>query len=514
MSDDTPVLGVPANELWQWAQAVNAISTLLTRLRARRTHDGRLAFSDDEHAALLHEARQHPPTRPMTTGELVEWHQRVPTALRAQPHDEPVSVWAARLVDDRGEPTGEWGLEAHTWTDGTATSSLVVVCRDADDALALSRYLRENPTVETLHRLDDLAVHGQDLSAASPDDLATVGEPRADRGSMGGRLTESQWATHVRKQLPSAVADRIIILDPTHRHRTAWRELHKLAQEEVLRVGADPARLAMLIANGPRWRDDVRNPPALAHWTITEARTSPTYQAVITTDPIARTLAEVPPRATGEKSTPRLADVQHPHQALAWAADLHPDNPEHRVEAKVGFGRWGAEVDALLSKKFPTLVDATETAAQATKLRTTAKASATEPGPVPADGVPLAELIAEVDRLDPNKAIDRRAAHIMLGRMPTEVDRRIADRFGTDPQVREKLNELYPDDLPDPEGETAAQHNRAQAHEAAAQGVPDDPTTSQREDIPPVATGEPNLAERHRGPAASSAGQPPTHRAR
>src|SRR5829696_7802711 len=140
MSDDVPALYPSATELWQYAQAVNALGALSARLRVvvagTREREARLAFSDAEHAARHHEARRCPPLRLMTDDEQVGWQRRVPRVLAAGQDDEPFTVWTAQLVDADAGWTGEWGVEAHAWQQGAATFSLFAVCRDAEDALA------------------------------------------------------------------------------------------------------------------------------------------------------------------------------------------------------------------------------------------------------------------------------------------------------------------------------------------------------------------------------------------
>ncbi|CAL9677706.1 hypothetical protein SUDANB95_08033 (plasmid) [Actinosynnema sp. ALI-1.44] len=534
MTDDAPTLTLSANELWQWAQAINAITALSARFRARREQDGRLAFSEDEHAARLHEARQHPPLRQMRDAEQQEWQSRVPVALAGQQHDGPITVWTAQMVDAQGSPTGEWGLEAHTWDRGVATSSLFIVCRDAEDALAMTQHLREHGTAEHLGRLHQLAASapGEFVEAPAPE-VAPGGAPR-----LGGRqsavpvLAEDAWEAALRRELPHAVAERIIVKDPAHPHHSAWRELYALANEEVGRVGADPDRLAALVARVPQWRDDVRNPPALAHWAITESRTAPTYLRIVAPtrdapDPAAAFVpqqeaaadsqavtANAAPSAAAEgtaPAVPRLAEVRDPRQALAWATGLDPRNPEHRVEAELGFGRWGSEVDAVLSSKFG-LTEKVNAAAKQERDRrakdeTTAAVITEEPV---TDIATLDKLAAEVDRLDPSKPIDRRAAHMMLGHVPADIDRLIAEKFGDDPKIAEKVQDLYPDGLP--EAQAAAWRNRAtgdELDEAAGLAATDDPNTVRREDVAGAAdaTREHGLAAAQRGVAATVAGQ-------
>ena len=144
--------------------------------------------------------------------------------------------------------------------------------------------------------------------------------------------------------------------------------------------------------------------------------------------------------------------------------------------------------------------------------RTAANTQPTESGDPGTDPATLAELATEVDRLDPTKPIDRRAAHIMLGRVPVQIDRLLAEKFGTDPQFAEKLHTVYPEGLP--EADAATWRSRAHGDEqdaAAALAVPDDPHTPQREDeqARTAAARGLGLAARQHGIATAVAGQRP-----
>src|SRR5262245_29135516 len=263
MSEDAPTLFLSGTEWWQWAQAFNTASQLVARVRQRvvqrRQQEGRLANGDSEHAARLDEARAHPPLRLMTDEERDGWMRRVPAELAAQQGNEPFTVWTARLSE-------EWGIEAHTWSpNGTPTSSLFVACRDGEDAAELCRWLRDHSAPEDLARLHDLAASAGDRYAEPVVEPPAPGQPARSRYAPLV-LSESEWERALRAELPTRLADRIIAKDPAHPHHRAWRELHRLANEEVARVGADPALLAKLVHTRPVWRDTVRNPPALAHW--------------------------------------------------------------------------------------------------------------------------------------------------------------------------------------------------------------------------------------------------------
>jgi hypothetical protein len=152
-----------------------------------------------------------------------------------------------------------------------------------------------------------------------------------------------------------------------------------------LTPGANPAKLATLVHTVPAWRDGVRNPPALAHWAITQTRATSHNPA--TTEPTATPSTPPPPAHSP------AAEESSPSQALAWAREPDRHNPQHRVHAKLEFSHWGAAVDHALARSFPGLLDKTRTAAGSD--------GRDDPSTDPAT---LTELAAEVRRLDPASA--------------------------------------------------------------------------------------------------------------
>jgi hypothetical protein len=546
MSDEAPLLFPPAQELIQYAQLLNMLAALARRLRIERERTGRLAYSDGEHAALQHEARQHPPIRLMGEDEQLAWQRRVPPGLAGYQPGEPVSVWSARLADAEGNPTDEWGLEAHTWDErGAPTAAVFVVVRDAEDALGMTRHLREHGSPEHLAQLHELAERGRGQFVQSPQPVATPAGPGA-RAAGAARgvaaaplvLSEEDWARALREALPPRVADAIVVTDPNQRHHSAWRELHELANEEVVRIGADPHRLAAIVRSVPQWREDVRNAPALAHWAITESRASANYDRMVTSHPQPAVTrpeevtassrhrvdqADVPVEAV------RSTDIRNPRQALTWAQGLDTLNASHRLEAKTEFGRWGQEVDAILAAKFPGLNARASAAARKDRRKDRPVAAVVANGtpdvaeasetaqPVPVtDPEVLRDYAARIEQFDPAKRFDRLHARFLLGHVDPEIDVLIAGRFPDDLEIAEKLQQLYPDGVP--EANAAAWRNRAEGEEAVAsteRGISDDPRTIRREDHDGEVMAQPvrGVAAQQRGIAATVAGtQPPVVR--
>lgn len=489
MSDDAPILGVTASELVQWITVANTISRLVAAVRAQREREARLAYADSEHAARLIDSRAFPPLRLMTEAEQAEWTRRVPSELSGQQHREPVSVWTARLGEG-------WGVEAHTWdASGAPTATVFAVCRDGEDAVDLCRWIRKHGKPEVLGRLHAVA------AAAEGQFVGGRTEERGGRQLARRRevdplvLSEADWVAALRAAFPDRWADRIAATDPTDPRHAAWRELHKLANSEVVRVGADPVLLARQIRTGAMWLDGrVDNPPALAYYALTRARERSGYEDRVRRVPagsqpsapsgLASTTADSVPGAV-ETRVPR-DQIRTPQQALAWAQGLDTSNPQDRLEAKQEYGRWGTRVDTELAGKFPGLLAAARAASDRVRRRRDAQAAGQPEAAVvepELDAASLAKTIEDVKRFDPAKVGGRMAAHAMLGHVSPEVDRLLAERFGNrgDDRFDAKLAELYPDGLP----EAAAWRARADLDDkraAARFTVADNPTTARRED--------------------------------
>jgi hypothetical protein len=229
----------------------------------------------------------------------------------------------------------------------------------------------------------------------------------------------------------------------------------------------------------------------------------------------------------------RLAEIRNPSQAVQWAKALEATDPQHRLEAKAGFGHWGSQVDAILATKYPGLTASARVAAMKSRaaerdtvvvvtgeldaagVEDTASRAPQVPAPRRApetDPVTLRGFAAEVERLDPNKVGDRIHAQIMVGRVDPQIDRLIVEKFPDYPKIAEKVAFLYPDGLP--EAEAASWRARADADDAVAsvdRSTPDDPRTPQREDLIGAVTAQPAdaAATQHRGIAATVAGTQP-----
>lgn len=526
MSEEVPQLYLSGTELYQYAQAALAIGQLSSAIRRRwvqrREQAGRLAQAEDEHASRMQEARAHPAVREMTEAEQREWDARLRPDVLAERHDQDFAAWTARLDE-------EWGVEAHTWDIGTSapTGSLRLVCRDADDAAELCRWLYDHHEPADLDRLRTLAANA--AGGYSGEEPEQAGGLQVGDEAAPPVLSESDWAAALRSEMPAKWADKIVVTDPAHPHHSAWRELHALANEEVWRVGADPHVLARLVRDVPTWRDTIRKPPAMAYWAIAESRSAPGYEDVVRGRPRTPNTAIHPsddaaPLVVKGEVVPgharrRLAQVHNPQEAVQWARGLEAGNPEHRIEAKLGLGRWGSQVDEELARKFPTLMSKTNAAVERDRRRAERNATDT-PATVVADtaetGLDPDDLQKHLDyvaTLDPAKSGDQLAARTMLGHVSPGVDRALADRFGDDPRFADKLVTLYPNGQPD-DAEAAAWRSRADAsagRAAATRSIPDDPTTpgDEHQQAMPAANRAQRTADTEQGIAATVAATAP-----
>ncbi|ATY17110.1 hypothetical protein CU254_41780 (plasmid) [Amycolatopsis sp. AA4] len=527
----TPIPLPSGHDFQQWAFAINQFSQLLSqRLAASRERAGRMARSDAEQSDLEHLARQVPPLRLMRDDEQEAWTRRVPADLATQFEGEPSAVWWAKM-DDEG--TG-WGVEAHTYTNsGAPSASLFVVCRDAEDAADLAKWLRDHPTPADLTRIHELAGH----RPGEFSDEYEWSEPNANAGPrMGGRarplaLGEDAWAEALHRNVPGTLATRLTDeRDPMHPDFAAWQELHALANEEVSRVGADPDRLAMIIGRAlSSWRE-VKWPSRAAYSVLNQARELPRYEDTVRAPGTDREPGRgAPPPGGGmvvdgevvATSPPRPGPGSSPADALRWARGLDPDNTEHRFMAKAEYTRWGQTVDRELERKFPSVVPRSKAAARAeARRRGESPVAAAVTGETAAevmaarelDADTTAELAETVRKWDPDKAIDRRSALTMFGHSYPEVDAMIVEKFPDDERIQQRAAELYPDGIP----EAAAWHGRADKDEgraAADRATPDDPDTptiDERADGQANAANEQNAANAENAAGKAAAARPAT----
>jgi hypothetical protein len=495
MSDEVPTLTLSGAELWQIAQTVNAFAALAARIRLRnvRERDGRLAYSDATHAEWLHEARRFPPLRRMSDEEQLAWRARIPDAAVTPDGQHPVAVHLAPMLDPEGLETGEWGLEARNGDADMPATGVTLVVRDYADADLLAAHLEQRGDADTLRRLQDLANRAAGRYM-TPDQITEL-------TATGMALSEQDWTQALRDVLPGDIADRIIVDDPDHPRHDAWRELWTLANEEVARVGADPLQLAHIIKTGAFWRHPVDDAPSLAHWTITQARELDDYAARVTPPSHSGTEA-VTSRSDEDTSRPlALDEVSTPAQAQQWAHTLDPRDPHDRIEAKIGFGRWGPKVDAILDRRFPGLLSDVTAAIRRSRAR-----RAGQPVPAAAGGHEDQQRLSTLRHGSMEPTARRGTALALLEHGQPALDLQVAELMEDDLVIQEVLAGLYPDGLP----EAAAWSWRAdadEAHAAADAARPDIPTTVRREDADGIddARADEATAAKEHGLAATAA---------
>jgi hypothetical protein len=558
MSEETPPSVLPTvNEAMQAVPLVFLLRDVL-----RRARQARLAYNDAAHAdALERSMAGAPPARLMTDAEQAAWGQNWDTAfaeeLRAARPGEPFA-WSAPMHVAGGN-VGEWGVEARSFDrSGAPTGALFVVCRDMEDAVRLEQHLRAHGTPEELARLQGVAADVEDLwNDVAPAPSSRSGARTAASGGGPGRrqvlrapqaLSEQHWIEALQQAFgdkkPQALADLLATAVPTHPNHRSWQRLHALANEEVVRVGATPLRLARIVRDDGRWTN-YWSAPGLAHELIVKAREDPDYATRVRPRRIGGTAAPTAPaerRATPPEqsavpapapasvptggdttSAPasvvvpsRLAEVRSPETALAWAHQLNRRSVDDQLEAKTAYGRWGGEVDDVLVKKFPTLLDKVADAARRERDKRNAAADQAVATAVVGDNQSPQELVAWASEIGGKNRV---AAQAMLGRSTPEVDYALFLRMR---ELREQSRRVEPDGFevrfeqkflslhPDGEVEAAAWRSRAEAdeaHAAAEVTVPDVPATSAREDYihQDTARGERGMAAQERGAATVAA---------
>jgi hypothetical protein len=549
MSEDVPSLLPSSSEAIQMAQVLLFARDALQRARARR---GRLAYSDAEHTDQVEEALSGPaPLRLMTDEEQAEWAKSwdatFTNELRAASPGEPF-VWAAPLPGDAGGFGGEWGVECRTFDQaGAPTGTIFLACRDLRDANGMYQHLRANATPKELARLQDWAsgldaMWNNSVAPAPSAEASAGGEPTPTRATRPQpvqlRLTEQQWISELQKAFPDSKAAGLRALleaaNPRHPHHKSWRSLHSEANREVAVAGADPAKLAGIVANAGWY--NWHNAPGLAKFMIVEARRHPDYaervrpraaaaQSAVPVQPAREAGATAQPPAVGTAardvthpgSAPtapevpqHLAEVRSPEAALAWAQHLDRDSAEDLAEAKVAIRRWGSDVDEVLVEKFPSILEAEAATVRRERAKKSGDAEAAVVAVSSGTGQSQQDHVQWASNLD---AKSRVGAQYALRPSNPEVNyalflrmRELREQSGrTEPDAVEvKFEEKFFSLHPDGEAEAAAWRSRAQADEqraAVAMAVPDVSATPAREDV--ISQGE---AAGERGQAAAEFG--------
>jgi hypothetical protein len=171
----------------QWSQLA---LLLAARLAARRERLDRLAWSNDEHAARVHDLAElreaiEPAVRAMTTDEIAHW----PTSdsHRTPETAGPVSAEVA-LVHDR------WALHATAHHDDTTVGHVWVSCRDETLARDLAQEIVASGQPETVYRLGAHVALAEQADAHRAQVQASA--PPTDRQAMAAHV-QSAWSPEV-----------------------------------------------------------------------------------------------------------------------------------------------------------------------------------------------------------------------------------------------------------------------------------------------------------------------------
>jgi hypothetical protein len=308
--EPVPTLELPSAAVMQWSQLT---LLLAAQLAARRERLDRLAWSDGEHAARVHDLAElreviEPAVRAMTTDEIAHW----PTST------SDLTPGTAGSVSTEVAPINDrWALHATARHDDTTIGHVWVSCRDETLARELAGEIVANGQPETIYRLGAHVALAEQADAHRTQVQAST--PPTDRHAM---------AAHVQSAWPKEVAAAVLGCP-------AWPTLaDKLAATQ--HHGHDLATLlSRLNTSGI---PTARKPAALAAWLLDQATPHP-------------------PQQGWPREQPSAAAHPDPEELLSWVDRLDPASGIDRVGALGALGHYGAGVDARLLSHFPDLLD-------------------------------------------------------------------------------------------------------------------------------------------------------------
>jgi hypothetical protein len=303
-SEPVPTLELPSDRLMQWSQMA---MLLATRLAARREQLDRLAFSDAEHTARVHDRAERvaalasePAVRAMTAAEIAHWPTGSDDATG--PRTLPVTAEVA--------PAGDrWALHATT-RGGDTVSHTWVSCRDENIARSLAGEIVAVGEPAAVDRLGGHIQLGEQLAIQHAQRKASA--PRVDRDAM---------ATQLRGAWPTQVTAAVL-------RCPAWPTLADTLADAAGQ-GHDLDRV--LSGIDTRGIPTARKPAALAAWLLARATSSGA--------------------ADGE---PRHPDHD---RIMSWAQQLDPNSMIDRVGAAGVVGYCDTKIDTRLITRYPDLLD-------------------------------------------------------------------------------------------------------------------------------------------------------------
>ncbi len=376
---ETPVMGLPREEMMRLALATRTMATLLREIRERR---GRAAWDDTNNAARKRAAATRPMIGRFSHADLGEWNRLSPESIRSELHEESgMTIRVGPLSN------GRFGVQAG-WADHHAET----VAGSKDMADRITDWLRANASHE--------AVDVMHLSSEEMHNTGTAGRAQRQRrdqqNTAGGRkLTEFQqareWVRQNRPEYyaswdqqyayadtldgkrldeaelirfwikesaaetdsaqgpesaennsgtkPRPLADRLRgkvpdrVLDDA-RWETAEQQFASLVAE-----GVDPDQLVAAVAAIDFDSGKVRAPSGFAAWVMRDAAKNGRARSTTSEDEARRDVAQ------------------------EWLDSADAASPFDRARAATLVGEIDDEFDAALAKKFPGILDSEEPAA-------------------------------------------------------------------------------------------------------------------------------------------------------
>jgi hypothetical protein len=309
-AEPVPTLELPSAALMQWSQLA---LLLAAQLGARRERLDRLAWSNDEHAARVHDLAElreavEPAVRAMTIDEIAHWP--VSDSDRLPGTAGSVSAEVAPISD-------RWAVHATAWHDDTTVGQVWVSCRDEDLARELAREIVASGEPETVYRLGAHVALAEQADAYRAQVQVTVSP--TDRHAMAGHV-RSAWSPEVAAAVVGCPAW------PTLADKLA--AAHRDGQDLTTLLGG-------LNTSGLR---TARKPAALAAWLLDQATSRL-------------------PEHSRPHEQPSPAVDPHRAELLSWIDQLDPASSIDRVGALGVLGQYGIGVDARLLTQFPGLLD-------------------------------------------------------------------------------------------------------------------------------------------------------------
>ncbi|MGW5317767.1 hypothetical protein [Nocardia thailandica] len=367
---ETPVMGLPRDEMMRMALATRTLAALLREIRERR---GRAAFDDTMNAVRKSSAAQLNALGRFSADDLAEWNRLSETdGIRAEL--EPESGMTIRVAPLSG---GRFGVQAG-WPDHHAET----VAGSHDMADRIADWLRTNPSRESVDAMHEASEEFHRSARAER------GRDRRPGGQAESELSRARrWARENRPEWSEEWELRYAAADSSHDRRQDeaemvryWRmerardraeaEGQTSAQEEqpqqaqdgplacrlrgkvpdrvlddprwetaeqqfaaLVTQGADPDQLAAAVAAVDFDGGKVRAPSGFAAWVMRDAVKNGRVRTTATEDEARREVAQ------------------------EWLDGADATSPFDRARAATLVGEIDDAFDAALAAKFPGILD-------------------------------------------------------------------------------------------------------------------------------------------------------------